>query len=33
MENLEIVKNDPKLMEALQIGPEDEAFVLERSGK
>ena len=29
-ENLEIVKNDPKLMEALQIGPEDEAFVLER---
>ena len=30
VENLEIVKNDPKLMEALQIGPEDEAFVLER---
>lgn len=30
VENLEIVKNDPKLMEALQIGPEAEAFVLER---
>ena len=30
VENLEIVKNDKKLMEALQIGPEDEAFVLER---
>ncbi|MEY8353276.1 trehalose operon repressor [Lachnospiraceae bacterium 54-53] len=30
VENLEIVKNDPKLMEALQIGPEDEAFLLER---
>lgn len=30
VENLEIVKNDPKLMAALQIGPEDEAFVLER---
>ena len=30
VENLEIVKNDPKLMAALQIGPEDAAFVLER---
>jgi GntR family trehalose operon transcriptional repressor len=30
VENLEIVKNDPKLMDALQLGPEDEAFVLER---
>lgn len=30
VENLEIVKNNPKLMAALQIGPEDEAFVLER---
>lgn len=30
VENLEIVKNDPKLMEALQIGPEAEAFLLER---
>lgn len=30
VENLEIVKNDPKLMAALQIGPGDEAFVLER---
>ncbi len=30
VENLEIVKNDKKLMEALQIGPEDEAYLLER---
>ncbi len=30
VENLEIIKNEPKLMEALQLGPEDEAFVLER---
>ncbi len=30
VENLEIIKNDKKLMEALQIGPEEEAFVLER---
>lgn len=30
VENLEIQKNDPVLMEALQIGPEQEAFVLLR---
>ena len=30
VENLEIVKGDKKLMAALQIGPEDEAFLLER---
>ena len=33
VENLEIVKNDPKLMEALQIGPEDEAGQGNRRGK
>ena len=30
VENLEIVKGDKKLMAALQIGQEDEAFLLER---
>ncbi|WP_333645825.1 trehalose operon repressor [Lacrimispora sp.] len=30
VENLEIIKNDKKLMEALQLGPEDEAYFLER---
>lgn len=30
VENLEIVKNEKTLMKALQIGPDDEAFVLER---
>lgn len=30
VENLEIVKNDQTLMEALHIGPDEEAFVLER---
>lgn len=30
VENLDIVRNDKKLMEALQLGPEDEAFVLVR---